>query len=175
VHDSAAARSSTVRFVRLALMLGANGPADPSATLDIVTAAERHGYSQVWAAEAYGYDAATTLAWLAAQTSTIDIGSAIFQIPGRTSAMTAMTAAGLQSLSGDRFLLGLGVSGPQVSEGWHGVDFRAPLGRTCEYVDAVRLALSGKPLDSQGKHIDLTPRGNEIRHADHLNTPASYL
>ncbi len=99
------------------------------------------GYSVVWAAEAYGSDAATVLAWVAAQTERIDVGSAIFQIPARTPAMTAMTAATLDTLSGGRFRLGLGVSGPQVSEGWHGVRFDHPLGRTREYVDIVNLAL----------------------------------
>src|SRR6476659_8074535 len=86
-----------------------------------------------------GMDAATVLSWVAARTERIDVGSAIFQIPARQPTMTAMTAATLDSLSGGRFRLGLGVSGPQVSEGWHGVRFDAPLGRTREYVDVVRM------------------------------------
>lgn len=159
-------------------MLGITGPQNPEATLTAVRAAESCGYSQVWAAEAYGYDAATALAWLAAQTSTIDLGSAIFQIPGRTPAMTAMTASGLQALSGGRFRLGLGVSGPQVSEGWHGVPFRAPLGRTREYVEIVRTALSGKPVEFSGKHFDLplgAPDAKAIRSAAHVDMPPIYL
>jgi alkanesulfonate monooxygenase SsuD/methylene tetrahydromethanopterin reductase-like flavin-dependent oxidoreductase (luciferase family) len=103
----------------------------------------------VWAAEAYGSDAATVLAWVAAQTERIDVGSAIFQIPGRTPAMTAMTAATLDTLSGGRFRLGLGVSGPQVSEGWHGVRFDKPLARTREYVAVVRKALRRERLRSR--------------------------
>ena len=99
------------------------------------------GYSVVWAAEAYGSDTATVLTWIAAQTEQIDVGSAVFQIPARTPAMTAMTAATLDTLSNGRFRLGLGVSGPQVSEGWHGVRFDKPLGRTREYHDIVRMAL----------------------------------
>src|SRR5918912_4346860 len=88
--------------------------------LAIVQEAERLGYDSVWTAEAYGSDAATVLAWLAGQTSSIRLGAGIFQIPGRSAAMTAMTAATIDQLSGGRFILGLGTSGPQVAEGWHG-------------------------------------------------------
>jgi F420-dependent oxidoreductase-like protein len=95
------------------------------------------------------------LAWVAAQTERIDVGSAVFQIPARTPAMTAMTAATLDTLSHGRFRLGLGVSGPQVSEGWHGVRFDHPLGRTREYVDIVNLALSRKPVEYAGQHWTL--------------------
>ncbi len=91
------------------------------------------------------------LAWVAAQTERIDIGSAVFQIPARTPAMTAMTAATLDSLSGGRFRLGLGVSGPQVSEGWHGVRFDKPLARTREYVDIVRMALARETVKHDGE------------------------
>ena len=105
-----------------------------------------------WVAEAYGSDAPTVLAWVGAQTERIDLGSAVMQIPARTPAMTAMTAATLDTLSGGRFRLGLGVSGPQVSEGWHGVPFAAPLGRTREYVDIVRMALRRETVAYQGKH-----------------------
>src|SRR5215212_6397513 len=108
--------------------------------LELVEEAERLGYDSVWAAEAYGSDAATVLAWLAGQTSKIRLGSAIFQIPARSAAMTAMTAATLDHLSGGRFLLGLGTSGPQVAEGWHGVRFGHQLARTREYVEIVRKA-----------------------------------
>jgi F420-dependent oxidoreductase-like protein len=117
--------------------------------------ADQLGFSVVWAAEAYGSDAATVLAWVGAQTEHIDIGSAVFQIPGRTPAMTAMTAATLDSLSGGRFRLGLGVSGPQVAEGWHGQRFAKPLARTREYVDIVNLALARKRVRYEGQTYTL--------------------
>jgi F420-dependent oxidoreductase-like protein len=123
--------------------------------LEIVREAERIGYDSVWAAEAYGSDAATVLAWLAAGTERIKLGAAIFQMPGRTAAMTAMTAATLDQLSSGRFLLGLGPSGPQVSEGWHGVRFTDPLGRTREYVAIVRAALARERLTYSGTHWTL--------------------
>ena len=123
--------------------------------LALARAADELGYAVVWAAEAYGSDSPTVLAWVAAQTRRIDVGSAVMQIPARTPAATAMTAATLDSLSGGRFRLGLGVSGPQVSEGWHGVRFDRPLERTREYVDVVRLALSRQPLSYAGKHFTL--------------------
>ena len=110
--------------------------------LAIVKEAERLDYSVVWTAEAYGSDAATVLGWLAGQTSKIGLGSAIFQIPARSAAMTAMTAATIDQISNGRFRLGLGTSGPQVSEGWHGVRFGKQLLRTREYVDVVRKALA---------------------------------
>ena len=109
------------------------------------------GYAVVWVAEAYGSDAPTVLAWVAAHTERVDIGSAILQIPGRSPAMTAMTAATLDTLSGGRFRLGLGVSGPQVSEGWHGVRFDRPLARTREYVDIVRMALRREKVRYDGQ------------------------
>jgi F420-dependent oxidoreductase-like protein len=121
----------------------------------IVQEAERLGYDSVWAAEAYGSDAATVLGWLAGQTSTIKIGSSIFQMPGRSATMTAMTAATLDQLSGGRMLLGIGSSGPQVSEGWHGVRFAKQLQRTREYVDVVRLALSRERVVYDGETIQL--------------------
>jgi alkanesulfonate monooxygenase SsuD/methylene tetrahydromethanopterin reductase-like flavin-dependent oxidoreductase (luciferase family) len=105
--------------------------------LKIVAEAERLGYDSVWTAEAYGSDAATILGWLAAGTSRIRLGSAIFQIPARSAAMTAMTAATIDQLSGGRMILGLGTSGPQVAEGWHGQRFAHQLQRTREYVAVV--------------------------------------
>jgi F420-dependent oxidoreductase-like protein len=123
--------------------------------LETVQEAERLGYDSVWAAEAYGSDTATVLAWLAGQTETINLGAAIFQMPARTPAMTAMTAATLDQLSGGRFKLGLGPSGPQVSEGWHGVRFAKQLQRTREYVDVVRMALRRDRVDYQGETITL--------------------
>jgi F420-dependent oxidoreductase-like protein len=141
--------------VRLGLNLGYWGAGNDADNLVLAQEADRLGYSVAWAAEAYGSDAATVLAWVAAQTERIDIGSAVFQIPARTPAMTAMTAATLDTLSGGRFRLGLGVSGPQVSEGWHGVRFDHPLARTREYVDIVQLALARKPVDYAGVHWTL--------------------
>src|SRR5919204_336410 len=113
--------------------------------LRLVREAERLGYDSVWAAEAYGSDAATVLAWLAGQTERIAIGSAIFQMPARSPAMTAMTAVTLDQISGGRFRLGLGPSGPQVSEGWHGVRFGRQLQRTREYVEGA--ARAGRSLE----------------------------
>src|SRR5437763_6000095 len=123
--------------------------------LELVREAERLGYDSVWAAEAYGSDAATVLAWLAGQTETINLGSAIFQMPARSPAMAAMTAATLDQISGGRFRLGLGPSGPQVSEGWHGVRFARQLQRTREYVEVVRKALARERLAYHGETIEL--------------------
>ena len=141
--------------MRLGVNLGYWGGGNDAESLVIAQEADRLGYSVVWAAEAYGSDAATVLAWIAAHTERIDIGSAVFQIPGRTPANAAMTAATLDSLSGGRFRLGLGVSGPQVSEGWHGVRFDKPLGRTREYVAIVRKALARERLEFSGEHFTL--------------------
>lgn len=141
--------------MRLGLNLGYWGAGNDADNLELAREADRLGYSVVWAAEAYGSDAATVLAWIAAQTERIDVGSAIFQIPGRTPANTAMTAATLDTLSGGRFRLGLGVSGPQVSEGWHGVRFDKPLTRTREYVDIVRMALSREKVRYDGEFFTL--------------------
>lgn len=123
--------------------------------LAIVQEAERLGYDSVWTAEAYGSDAATVLAWFAAGTSTIKLGSAIFQIPGRSAAMTAMTAATIDQLSGGRMLLGVGASGPQVAEGWHGQRYGKMLQRTREYVAVVRMALARERVAYDGETITL--------------------
>lgn len=141
--------------MRLGLNLGYWGAGNDRDNLVLAREADRLGYSVVWAAEAYGSDSPTVLAWVAAQTERIDVGSAVMQIPARTPACTAMTAATLDTLSGGRFRLGLGVSGPQVSEGWHGVRFDKPLGRTREYVDIVRVALSRQRLRYEGEHWTL--------------------
>lgn len=141
--------------MRLGLNLGYWGAGNDVDNLALAREADRLGYSVVWAAEAYGSDAPTVLSWVAAQTESVDVGSAIMQIPARTPACTAMTAATLDTLSGGRFRLGLGVSGPQVSEGWHGVRFAKPLGRTREYVDIVRTALSRQRLRYEGEHWTL--------------------
>jgi F420-dependent oxidoreductase-like protein len=141
--------------VRLGVNLGYWGAGNDAENLDLAREADTLGYAVAWAAEAYGSDAATVLSWVAAQTTRIDVGSAIFQIPGRTPALTAMTAATLDNLSGGRFRLGLGVSGPQVSEGWHGVRFDKPLARTREYVDIVKLALSRRKVAYDGEFFTL--------------------
>src|SRR5690349_23921736 len=127
----------------------------PQDQLAVVQEAERLGYDSVWAAEAYGSDAATVLAWLAAGTSKIKLGSAIFQMPARSAAMTAMTAATIDQLSGGRMLLGIGSSGPQVAEGWHGQRFARQLQRTREYVEVVRLALSRQRVVYEGETLVL--------------------
>ena len=118
--------------------------------LEIVQEAERLGYDSVWAAEAYGSDAATILGWIAGQTSRIKIGSAIFQMPARSAAMTAMTAATIDQLSGGRMMLGIGSSGPQVAEGWHGQRFARQLQRTRDYVAVVRMALARERVEFHG-------------------------
>jgi F420-dependent oxidoreductase-like protein len=118
--------------------------------IDLVKEAEAAGFDSVWAAEAYGSDAATVLAWIAAQTEKIKLGSAIFQMPARSPAMTAMTAATLDQLSDGRVILGLGSSGPQVAEGWHGQRFPKQLQRTREYVDILRKALARERLEYDG-------------------------
>jgi alkanesulfonate monooxygenase SsuD/methylene tetrahydromethanopterin reductase-like flavin-dependent oxidoreductase (luciferase family) len=123
--------------------------------LEIVQESERLGYDSVWTAEAYGSDAATVLAWLAGQTSTIRLGSGIFQMPGRSPAMTAMTAATIDQLSGGRMILGIGSSGPQVAEGWHGQRFGKQLQRTREYVAVVRKALARERLEFHGETLEL--------------------
>jgi F420-dependent oxidoreductase-like protein len=123
--------------------------------LDLARTAESLGYDSIWTAEAYGSDAATILAWLAAATSRIKLGAGIFQIPARSPAMTAMTAATIDNLSGGRMLLGLGSSGPQVSEGFHGVRFAKQLQRTREYVAVVRKALAREKIEFHGETIDL--------------------
>ncbi len=123
--------------------------------LAAVKEAEQLGYDSVWTAEAYGSDAATVLAWLAGQTSRIKLGSGIFQIPGRSAAMTAMTAATLDQISGGRMILGLGTSGPQVSEGWHGQRFGQQLQRTREYIEVVRMALRRERVVYHGQTLEL--------------------
>jgi F420-dependent oxidoreductase-like protein len=123
--------------------------------LALVREAERLGYDSVWTAEAYGSDAATILGWVAQATTRIRIGSGIFQMPGRSPAMTAMTAATLDQLSGGRMILGIGSSGPQVAEGWHGQRFARQLQRTREYVAVVRMALARERVVFEGETLQL--------------------
>jgi F420-dependent oxidoreductase-like protein len=142
--------------VRLGLHIGYWGLGlSASEQLALVQEAERLGYESAWTAEAYGSDAVTILGWLAAQTERIKLGSAVLQMPGRSAAMTAMTAATLDQLSGGRFLLGIGSSGPQVAEGWHGQRFARQLQRTREYVDVVRMALRRERVRYAGETLEL--------------------
>ncbi len=128
--------------------------------MPFVLEAERLGFDSVWSAEAYGSDAVTLISWAAARTERIGVGTAVMQIPARTPAATAMTAITLDHLTGGRFRLGLGVSGPQVSEGWHGVPFALPLQRTREYVEIVRAILRReKPLEFHGEHYEVPLQG----------------
>ena len=128
--------------LRLGVALNPSSSGAPAA-IETAQLVERLGYSSVWTGEAYGFDAVVPLAWVAAHTSTITVGTSIMQIPGRTPAMTAMTALSMAELSGGRFVLGLGLSGPRVAEGWHGVAADRPLRRTSEYLDLVGQILRG--------------------------------
>src|SRR3954471_15065249 len=151
-----ATRGERILAVRLGLHIGYWGLGMTAGEqLELVLEAERLGYDSVWTAEAYGSDAATILAWLAQATSRIKLGSAIFQMPGRSAAMTAMTAATIDQLSGGRMLLGIGSSGPQVAEGWHGQRFGKQLQRTREYVAVVRKALARERLEFEGETLTL--------------------
>jgi F420-dependent oxidoreductase-like protein len=142
--------------MRLGFYMGYAPPGtNPRELVELAQEAERLGYDSAWAAEAWGTDAVSVLAWLAAVTERIKVGSAIMQIPARTPAATAMTAATIDLMSGGRFLLGLGTSGPQVVEGWHGQEWGRPLARTREYVEIVRAALRREPLAYDGQHYRL--------------------
>ncbi len=146
-------------MIRFGLNVGYSG-AQLSVDMDLVREAERLGFHSVWTAEAYGSDAVTPLAWIGGQTSRIRLGSAIMQMAARTPPVTASTATSLDQLSGGRFLLGLGVSGPQVVEGWHGQPFGKPLTRTREYVEIVRAIWAReRPLEHQGEHYQIPYRG----------------
>jgi F420-dependent oxidoreductase-like protein len=143
--------------VKLGLQLGYD---DPLAGAALAEEADRLGFHSVWSSEAYGTDAVTPMAWIAARTEKIHVGSAIMQMPARSPATVAATAATLDLLSGGRVLLGLGTSGPQVAEGWHGQAFGKPLGRTREYVSIVRAILRREaPLEHHGAHYDIPYSG----------------
>src|SRR5690349_15642046 len=131
-------------WMKLSQMLQYDG--NPRAAADAVAKLEKAGLDTVWIAEAYGFDSPTLMGYLAAKTETIEIGSAILNIYSRTPALLAQTAAGLDNVSGGRAILGLGASGPQVIEGWHGMPYEKPLGRTREVVDVVRMALRPEKL-----------------------------
>ncbi|OGK78667.1 MAG: LLM class F420-dependent oxidoreductase [Candidatus Rokubacteria bacterium GWC2_70_16] len=145
--------------MRLGLNIGYSG-SNLGVDLPLIQEADRLGFHSVWSAEAYGSDAVTTLTWVAAQTQRIRVGTAIMQIPARTPTLTATTALTLDQLSGGRFLLGLGVSGPQVVEGWHGVPFGKPLQKTREYVEIVRAVWRReKPLTFKGEYYQIPYAG----------------
>ena len=136
------------------------GSAHPSIDMDLVLAAESLGYESVWTSESWGSDAVTPAAWVLARTTRIKVGTAIMQMPARTPAMAAMTAMTLQALSGNRFILGIGPSGPQVIEGWHGVPFGRPLTRTREYISIIRQILKREaPVTHLGFHYQLPYTG----------------
>ena len=145
--------------MRLGLNVGYSG-SQISLPIELVQEADRLGFHSAWTAEAYGSDAVTPAAWIAAVTKQLKVGTGIMQMPARTPAMTAMTATTLDQLSGGRFLLGLGPSGPQVVEGWHGVPYGKPLVRTREYVSILRQFWAReKPLEHQGAHYQIPYRG----------------
>ncbi|MEZ4719108.1 MAG: LLM class F420-dependent oxidoreductase [Caldilineaceae bacterium] len=147
--------------MRLGLSVGYSG-ATIDLPMDMIREADRLGYYAVWTAEAYGSDAVTPLAWIGAQTTQIHLGTAIMQMPARTPAMTAMTAITLDQLSGGRMLLGLGLSGPQVVEGWHGQPYGKPLGKTREYVAIVRTIFAREePLVHAGAHYQIPYTGDD--------------
>src|SRR5437660_3397545 len=128
--------------------------------METVCEAERLGYDAVWCGEAYGTDAVTPVAWVLAQTKKIKAGTSIMRMPARTPACAAMTAMTLQALSGNRFLCGIGLSGPQVIEGWHGMPFGKPLARTREYIAIIRQILERKaPLEHSGEHYQIPYTG----------------
>ncbi|HKJ00598.1 MAG TPA: LLM class F420-dependent oxidoreductase [bacterium] len=145
--------------MKLGVLIGYSG-ARVSINVPFIQEAERLGYHMAWSAEAYGSDAVTPLAWLAAQTQRIHLATGIMQIHARTPANTAMTAMTLDHLSGGRFVLGLGVSGPQVVEGWHGVAYGKPVARMREYVSIVRKILAREaPLEHDGTYYQIPYQG----------------
>ena len=134
-----------------------NGLGGKNISIDInrIKAAESMGYDSVWTAEAYGSDAVTPAAWILARTEKIKVGTAIMQMPGRSPACTASTAMTLNQLSNGRFIVGLGASGPQVVEGWHGVAYGRPMTRTKEYIEIMRKIFAREePVEHQGFQVD---------------------
>ncbi|MGB7340398.1 MAG: LLM class F420-dependent oxidoreductase [Phototrophicaceae bacterium] len=147
--------------MKLGLMLGYSGKTI-ELPMDMILEADNLGYDSVWTSEAYGSDAVSPLAWIGALTKNIKLGSAIMQMPARTPAMTAMTAITLDQLSGGRMLLGLGLSGPQVVEGWHGKAYGKPLGKTREYVEIMRKIFAREePMTHSGKHYVIPYDGDD--------------
>ncbi len=145
--------------MQLGITMRING-ASPKLSMDEVLEAERLGYVSVWSGEAWGTDAVSPVAWVLARTTRIKAGTAIMQMQARTPSCAAMTAMTLNALSGGRFLLGVGPSGPQVIEGWHGVPYGKPLGRTREYIEIIRKVLEREaPLTYQGEHYQIPYAG----------------
>jgi F420-dependent oxidoreductase-like protein len=145
--------------MKLGLLLGYSGK-HVHIPMDLIKQAESMGYDSVWTAEAYGNDAVTAATWVLAQTEKIKVGTAIMQMPARTPAMCAMTAMSLAQLSNNRFIVGLGASGPQVVEGWHGVPYGKPVTRTKEYIQIMRLIMARQgPVDFQGKIYQMPNMG----------------
>ncbi len=145
--------------MKLGLMLGYSGK-ELVLPMDMVHQAESLGYDSVWTAEAYGSDAVTPATWILSKTERIKVGTCIMQMPARSPAMTAMTAMSLNQLSGKRFILGLGASGPQVIEGWHGVPYGKPITRTREYIQILRKIMAREgPVEYQGKIYQLPNLG----------------
>ena len=141
-------------------ILAGYSPATMNVPIDFIKEAENLGYDSVWTAEAWGSDAVSPVAWILAQTTKIKAGTAIMQMPGRSPAMTAMTAMTLYALSQGRFILGLGPSGPQVVEGWHGVAYGRPLTRTKEYISIIRKILAREErLTHEGFHYQIPFNG----------------
>ena len=141
--------------MKLGLTIGTGG-ANPRIDMDLVLEAERLGYDAVWSGEAYGTDAVTPVTWVLARTTRIKAGTGIMQMPARTPTCVAMTALTLQGLSGNRFLCGIGPSGPQVIEGWHGVPFGKPLARTREYLSIIKQVVAREqPLQQYYWHRPL--------------------
>ncbi len=147
--------------MKLGLLVGYS-PATMSVPMDMIKQAESLGFTSAWTAEAWGSDAVSPAAWILAQTEKINVGTAIMQMPGRTPAMTAMTAMTLYALSGGRFILGLGPSGPQVVEGWHGVPYGRPLTRTREYISIIRKILAREErVTHEGFHYQMPYKGDD--------------
>lgn len=145
--------------MKLGLLLGYSG-SRVELPLPLIQQAEAAGFDSVWVAEAYGSDAVSVAAWVLAQTQTLCVGTGIMQAPARTPAMTAMSAMSLAQLSNNRFILGLGASGPQVVEGWHGQAYNEPIQRMREYIDIVRMIMARQqPAAYDGKHYQLPYRG----------------
>src|SRR5688572_12288192 len=145
--------------MRLGLMVGYSG-AQVAIDMAKIHEAERLGYHSLWTAEAWGSDAVSPAAWIAAQTTKIKIGTAIMQMPGRSPANTAMTAMTLDALSNERFILGLGTSGPQVVEGWHGLPWTKPLTWLRVYITIVKKILAREaPLTFEGERYQIPYRG----------------
>jgi F420-dependent oxidoreductase-like protein len=145
--------------MKLGFLLGYSGK-QIHIPMDLIKQAESLGYDSVWTAEAYGSDAVTTATWVLAQTEKIRVGTAIMQMPARTPAMTAMTSMSLSQMSGGRFIVGLGASGPQVVEGWHGVPYGKPVTRTREYIQIMRKIMAREgPVEFDGKVYQMPVKG----------------